>query len=80
MTDAIDVGRLRAHICAFAARIEEPLGRAVADNVTGIDGRPPYTDFAEAFRRVLDAAQLRLSRNSDGDFVAHDLRYEESSR
>lgn len=73
MSDEIDVGALRGAICGFAYRMGEMVESRVARNALGTDGGHPDTDFAEAFRRVLDAACIRLSRDERGDLVVHDL-------
>ena len=71
---SIDVGKLRASIAAFGARMIEGVDPQISvDNVLGIDGQAPSTDFADAFRAVMANAAIRLSRDEAGQFVVHDL-------
>lgn len=74
MGDEIDVGALRGAICGFAYRLGEYVNADVERNALGTDGLDyALTDFAEAFRKVLAVARIRLSRDEHGNLVVHDL-------
>ena len=71
---AINVGALRAQLCAVAGRYREISGPYEVEAVLGISANEPGTDFGRALRDALALAQVRVSYTDDGNgLLCHDL-------